>query len=313
MVLVPDLATSLGTPNDDFTEWTFTIRDDVKWEDGKPVTPEEVAFGIKRSLDSETFPGGPGTEYSTSYFAGADDYKGPYTDKNKEYDGVTVDGQDVTIKMSKPFPDMDYWGSFMAMGAIPTGNVSQPPDYGQKPLSNGPYKVESFQPTVELTLVRNDQWDPATDAARTQYPDKYVFKFNADQNKVDQIFLNDSSDAQAAVSTGTGAANYSRISNALGDRLVQQSSQCTSFPYPVYDKTSLNVRKAIAYGLQLRGHLARLRRGAGRHARPGELDHAPGHGRQARTTSPTASSSPSSPRRPRSSSRRTATSRASTS
>ncbi len=248
MVLVPDLATGLGTPNDDFTEWTFTIRDDATWEDGKPVTPEEIAFGIQRSLDSETFPGGPGTEYSTKYFAGADDYAGPYTNPNKDYDGVTVDGQDVTIKMSQPFPDMDYWGAFMAIGAVPTGKVSDPPDYGKKPLSNGPYKVESFRPTEELVLVRNDQWDPATDPARTQYPDRYEFKFNADQNKVDQIFLNESSDAQTAISTETGAANYSRLSNQLGDRLVQQSSQCTSFEYPVYEKTSLNVRKAIAYG-----------------------------------------------------------------
>src|SRR5687767_14718167 len=39
-VLVPDLATDLGTPNEDFTEWTFTIRDGVKYEDGTPVTAE---------------------------------------------------------------------------------------------------------------------------------------------------------------------------------------------------------------------------------------------------------------------------------
>ena len=58
-VLIPDLATDLGTPNDDYTEWTFTIRDDATWEDGQPVTPEEVAFGICRSLDSEAFPSGP--------------------------------------------------------------------------------------------------------------------------------------------------------------------------------------------------------------------------------------------------------------
>src|SRR6187200_2109935 len=32
MVLVPDLATDLGTPNGDFTEWTFTIREGVKYE-----------------------------------------------------------------------------------------------------------------------------------------------------------------------------------------------------------------------------------------------------------------------------------------
>ena len=247
-ILVPDLAEGLGKPNEDFTEWTFTIRDDLTWEDGKPVTPEEVAFGVKRSLDSESFPGGPGTEYSVKYFAGADDYNGPYTDPKKDYEGVTVDGQDVVITMSQPFPDMDYWGSFMAIGAVPTGKVSDPPDYGKKPLSNGPYKIESFRPTEELTLVRNDQWDPASDAARTQYPDKWVFKFNADQNKVDQMFLNANSDSQAAISDGTGAANYSRLSDELGERLVQQASQCTSFTYPVYEKTSLNVRKAMAYG-----------------------------------------------------------------
>ena len=82
-VLVPDLATDLGTPNEDYTEWTFTIRDDATWEDGKPVTAEEVAFGIQRSLDSDTFPSGPGTEYSKHYFLGGEDYTGPYTDKGK--------------------------------------------------------------------------------------------------------------------------------------------------------------------------------------------------------------------------------------
>ena len=70
MVLVPDLATDLGHPNDDFTEWTFTIRDDAKWEDGSPVTAEEIAWGIQRSMDSDTFPAGPGTEYSQTYFCG---------------------------------------------------------------------------------------------------------------------------------------------------------------------------------------------------------------------------------------------------
>jgi peptide/nickel transport system substrate-binding protein len=72
-LLVPDLATDLGSHNEDFTEWTFTIRDDAKWEDGKPITAEEVAWGIQRSLDADTFPSGPGTEYSKNYFLGGKD------------------------------------------------------------------------------------------------------------------------------------------------------------------------------------------------------------------------------------------------
>ncbi|MGI8646361.1 MAG: ABC transporter substrate-binding protein, partial [Nocardioides sp.] len=115
MQLVPDLAVDLGTPNNDFTEWTFQLRDDATWETGDPVTAEEVAFGITRSLDAEQFPAGPGTEYSSNFFLDGDTYKGPYTDKGKAYDGVTFDAEanSVTIKMAKPFPDMDYWGSFM--------------------------------------------------------------------------------------------------------------------------------------------------------------------------------------------------------
>ncbi|MBC2931683.1 ABC transporter substrate-binding protein [Nocardioides sp. zg-1228] len=250
-VLVPDLATDLGTPNDDYTEWTFTIRDDATWEDGKPVTAEEVAFGICRSLDSEAFPSGPGTEYSKTYFAGAEDYAGPYTAKDpdcKEWDGIAVDGQDITISMSQPFPDMDYWGAFMAMGPAPLGDASEPPNYGTKPLSNGPYKIESFKPNEELVVVKNDQWAADSDPGRHQYADGFVFKFNQDQAKVDEIMLSDNADSQTAVATALGSDKYNDANDQLGDRLVQQTSQCVSTLTPDYTKIpEIEVRKALAY------------------------------------------------------------------
>jgi peptide/nickel transport system substrate-binding protein len=250
-VLVPDLATDLGTPNEDFTEWTFTIREDATWEDGKPVTAEEVAFGICRSLDSEAFPSGPGTEYSKHYFAGAEEYEGPYTGKDpncEAWDGISVDGQDITISMSVPFPDMDYWGAFMAMGPAPLGNASKPPNYGTKPLSNGPYKVESYKPNEELRLVKNDQWAAESDPGRHQYADEFVFKFNQDQAKVDEIMLSDNADSQTAVSSSLGSDKYNDANEQLGDRLVQQTSQCVSTLTPDYTKiTEIEVRKALAY------------------------------------------------------------------
>src|SRR4051794_38953701 len=49
MVLIPDLATDLGRPNDDYTSWTFTIRDGVTYENGQDVTAADIAFGIERS------------------------------------------------------------------------------------------------------------------------------------------------------------------------------------------------------------------------------------------------------------------------
>jgi len=248
MVLVPDLATDLGTPNADFTEWTFTLKDGLKWEDGSAITAEQLAFGISRSMDSDTFPGGPGTEYSQTYFSGAGTYKGPYTDKGKAWDGVTVDGMKITIKMAKPFPDMDYWGTFMAMGPVPEGNASKPPGYGLKPMSSGPYKVESFKPTQELVLVKNEQWDPKSDPARHQYADKYIFKFNADPEQTDQIMLSGNAQSATSLSNAVQAKNYQDAKAKLGDHLVQQSAQCGSFWAPDYTKiTDINVRKALAY------------------------------------------------------------------
>ena len=49
----PALATEWETSEDGLT-WTFTIRDDVMWSDGEPLTAADVAYTFDRVLD-----GGP--------------------------------------------------------------------------------------------------------------------------------------------------------------------------------------------------------------------------------------------------------------
>src|SRR6056297_1226887 len=41
--LAPQLATSWEA-NDDYTQWTFTLREGVEWHDGEPFTAADVAF-----------------------------------------------------------------------------------------------------------------------------------------------------------------------------------------------------------------------------------------------------------------------------
>ncbi|RYP80828.1 ABC transporter substrate-binding protein, partial [Nocardioides guangzhouensis] len=57
--LVPDVATDTGTPSDNAKTWEFTLRDGVKWEDGKPVTCEDFAYGISRTFATDVITGGP--------------------------------------------------------------------------------------------------------------------------------------------------------------------------------------------------------------------------------------------------------------
>ncbi|MDN5855729.1 MAG: ABC transporter substrate-binding protein, partial [Actinomycetia bacterium] len=139
MELVPDMAVGLGQPNKDFTEWTFELRDGLKYEDGSDVKAEDVAYAVMRSFAIEELPDGP--TYNTQFFLDGDKYKGPYQD-GTDYKGVEVDGNKITIKMRKPFGDLPYYVSFPQFTAIPQAKDKNPQQYGNHPMATGPYKFE---------------------------------------------------------------------------------------------------------------------------------------------------------------------------
>ena len=241
MVLIPDIATDLGTSNTNFTEWTFTIRDGVRFEDGTEVTAEDVAFGIKRSLDRDAFRGG--ATYSNDYFLNGDSYKGPYR-SGIDYPGVVVNGDKLTVKMSRPFPEMPYYAAMPAMGPIPA-TQSDPDTYGQHPLATGPYKFASDFRGESLTLVRNDEWDPATDPGRHAYPDRYVFEFAVPERRRDAAILADSPGAQTTLSyDNVLPTSYARARRL--ETLTLGSTNCIFYWALDYRKiTELKVRQAI--------------------------------------------------------------------
>ncbi len=245
MILVPDLATDLGTPNDDYTEWKFTIRDGVKWENGEPVTADDVRYGILRSFDRASFP--EGAAYSNDYFLDGDKYKGPYK-SGTDYAGVTVDGNTLTIKMNKSFPDMPYWGAFPAIGPVPEGS-DQPDKYRLHPWATGPYMFDKYTPEKSLTLVRNPHWEASTDPGRTAYPDKYVFDFQMDSTQIDQILLADKGEGQTTLTyDNVLAEDFRTFQTEHADRLDLGGQPCTSYWAPDYRKiTDLNVRRALAW------------------------------------------------------------------
>ena len=49
---------------------------------------------------------------------------------------------------------------------------------------------------------------------------------------------------------GINSTNYQKFQETVGDRLIKQSAQCTSFLSPDYTKiTDINIRKAIAWAI----------------------------------------------------------------
>ncbi|HEY3530047.1 MAG TPA: ABC transporter substrate-binding protein [Nocardioides sp.] len=249
MVLVPDLATDLGKHNDDYTKWTFTIRDGIKFEDGTSVTAKDVAWGMQRCMDVATFPTGPCQYYSNVYFHDGAKYKGPYTAPTQKFDSIKVKGNTLTISMDKPFPDMPYWGAFPANGPVPAGKASDPKTYKNHPLSTGPYMIKSFSPSKELVLEKNPYWDASTDAARTQYPDGYDFKTQQPSEKIDQILLSDSGSGKTTITyDNLLAPDYQKMKQDSPDRLILGGQPCTFYWGPDNRKiTDKRIREALSW------------------------------------------------------------------
>ena len=63
--LVPDMATDTGTANADATQWTFTLRDGLTWQDGSPVKCEDIKYGVSRTFATDVINGGP--TYAIAY------------------------------------------------------------------------------------------------------------------------------------------------------------------------------------------------------------------------------------------------------
>ncbi len=251
MVLVPDLATDLGTPTEDFKTWRFVLRRGVRFENGKLVTPADLKFGIERSFDRETFPGG--ADYSNAYFLDGSTYKGPYRSSGS-YRGVSIRGRTIIIRMSRPFPDMPYWGSFPAMSPIPAGSASDPLTYKNHPLATGPYMIEDITPGQSLRLVKNPYWSAATDPGRHQYLDEFDFNVATTSNEIDATMLADKGTAQTTISMySVQGAHYAEFADTAGGRLVTGANQCTYLWFPDNQKiTDIDVHRALAYAYPYR-------------------------------------------------------------
>jgi peptide/nickel transport system substrate-binding protein len=228
--LMPDLATDLGQVSDDKLSWTFKLKEGMKYEDGSAIKAQDFAYAISRSFATEELPGGP--LYQLSYFKDGDTYKGPYKDKTP-YTGVeTPDDNTVIIKLSKPFGDLPYYLTFPAMSPIPEAKDTKS-NYGLHPVASGPYKFEKYQLGKSLTLVKNDQWDPASDPGRHQYADQYDFDFGLDPLTVQKrMVANKGADQMAITYDPVDASLMPDIrGKEPEERLVTGGGTCTTFVY----------------------------------------------------------------------------------
>ena len=98
-----------------------------------------------------------------------------------------------------------------------------------------------------MTLVRNPNWDPKTDPARTAYVDSYSFKFGQDFLKVQQgILASNGPDATTLNWDGIDSSLADMVTGAKASQFINGQSSCVVAVNMDSRKMPLEVRKALA-------------------------------------------------------------------
>ncbi|MFD9503366.1 ABC transporter substrate-binding protein [Streptomyces sp. NPDC060035] len=171
--LVPDLAAAQPVVSPDGRAYTVKLKPGLKFEDGTPITAQDVKYGIERVFAQDVIKGGP--TYLIESLDRSQSYKGPYRDEDPGKLGLkSIESPDeltLIFRLAKADSRFPY---LLAMGA--TSPVPQQKDtgagYGARPVSSGPYRFASYKPGNSLVLVRNEQWDRATDPLRKALPER---------------------------------------------------------------------------------------------------------------------------------------------
>jgi peptide/nickel transport system substrate-binding protein len=220
--IVPSLATSWKFSNRNKTV-TFTLREGVKFSDGSPLTPADVAFSIQRATKSEIY----GVIWGNAI-------------KKVTPVGTTR----VRIQLSRPFAPLLSTLATFAGGIYSKANWQK---WGEKaapthPLGTSAFMLQSWTKGSQITFVRNpNYW------GRRPSLDKIVFKVVGDDNArvlqlrsgaVDAIETVPPNQAKTITSAGLNLATVSGQSVLL----IPMNEKVK----PFQDK---NVRLALAYAM----------------------------------------------------------------
>lgn len=154
----PELAKSYEI-SDDNLSITFKLNDNIKWNDGKTLTADDVAFTFTSLADK----GYTGSKYGyVEKLKGAKDYHEGSTDK---IEGIEViDKNTIKFTFAEPYsPGLTNLGSIGIIpkhiwGEVPIAQWKDKKDLLTKPVGTGPYEVVSFTEGQDVQLKRNDNY-----------------------------------------------------------------------------------------------------------------------------------------------------------
>ena len=136
--------------SDDYKEWIFTLRNDLKWSDGEKITASTYLDSWFDSLENSN----SNEVYRLFVIKGAEDYYNKKTDRTSV--GIKVQDNKLIVSLNNPIKNFDEWVSNPIFYPIRKENRDLSLD---KKIVNGAFKVSNFT-NDEIILERNENyWD----------------------------------------------------------------------------------------------------------------------------------------------------------
>ncbi|HTH70669.1 MAG TPA: peptide ABC transporter substrate-binding protein [Candidatus Saccharimonadales bacterium] len=210
--------------------WTFTIRTDANWQDGAPVTADDVVYTVGLLQDAA--------------------YTGPFADA---FRGVTVDAfAPKIVRFTLPDAYAPFAGSTTVpllpahlLGKVAFSDLARQP-FNMQPIGTGPFRVSEVD-SRQVTLVRSDDFYRTKPARSRAYLDKVVLRF-----------YRDGSEALAALARGEVDATGGLSPQDASRARTLKSVDLFSLPTNDFTALFLNVRpsKAVFRDLAVRRAIA---------------------------------------------------------
>jgi peptide/nickel transport system substrate-binding protein len=256
--LAPDLATDTGKVAPGGRVWSFTLRKDAMWQDGKPVTCADVKYGISRTFATTQITGG--LTYALDFLDvgsnldGNSAYVGPYgkTGQATFDKAVSCSGQTITFKLARAVPDFNQVVALSAFAPV-RSDRDRGAQSATEIFSDGPYMLKAaWRAGKGATFVRNPKWRQATDPIRKARPAEMIYQEGVPVETVlSRIMTNAGSDSLAVTADSAPQVLQNDIMSnpAITARSSNPRGPFVDYLLPNFSRPTMNnaaARQALA-------------------------------------------------------------------
>ena len=203
--------------------WTFTLRENVTFSDGTPLTAADVVASGQFLLDMANNSEAPS--------------QGFYQNIRYLVDSIRATDERTVVVRGK----RSYFGTLYSLTfpVVPAAWVDMP-----SPPGSGPYVFSQFQPGTEMRLERNPNWwqsEPQVQTIMVRcYLNSKALISAYEFNEVDTVFTR-----------SVAAAQYKSGINSLSIPYTTRQLETLMLNHKAFPLESLKIRQAIRYAINI--------------------------------------------------------------